>query len=386
MKIILIVLVAIFTSNVSLAQKLEITPIWKNIHPMIIGGTESKQNKWPFMVSLHRKSRNGHLQFDCGGSFIGERYVLTAAHCVEGYGLSTLMVSTESNDLLGDASQFVGVQNVYIHDQYNANTLANDIAILELNRALSKPKIELATQYDLDKLRHGDPLVTMGWGANKNRGPHVKKLVDVDIEYIDLAVCQNVDNYMYRDVETFNICAGVPEGGKDACQGDSGGPLIINENGQPKQVGIVSWGDECGKKGEYGVYANIPYFQTSGWITEKVSGVSYSEIQRLGNIKKGKHSVSFPIQNYSDQPFHVLSISDQFGSEVEVTRNTCLNKTLNEGDYCEITLDINAVDDTSVRTPPLQTKKFIFNTDHPIVKDFISSVKYTVIAKREQAL
>ena len=30
------------------------------------------------------------------------------------------------------------------------------------------------------------------------------------------------------------LCAGVPNGGKDSCQGDSGGPLLTAEPGTPK--------------------------------------------------------------------------------------------------------------------------------------------------------
>lgn len=54
---------------------------------------------------------------------------------------------------------------------------------------------------------------------------------------------------MLADVRFNNsyvICAGQSEGGKDACQGDSGGPLMlpVHEDGRHYfyQIGIVSWG------------------------------------------------------------------------------------------------------------------------------------------------
>lgn len=50
----------------------------------------------------------------------------------------------------------------------------------------------------------------------------------VDVSATDLGTCnQAYKNSINGDTQ---LCAGVPEGGKDACQGDSGGPLIIQGN------------------------------------------------------------------------------------------------------------------------------------------------------------
>lgn len=39
------------------------------------------------------------------------------------------------------------------------------------------------------------------------------------------------------------MCAGYPEGKKDACQGDSGGPMTYeDEGGSMEVIGVVSWG------------------------------------------------------------------------------------------------------------------------------------------------
>jgi secreted trypsin-like serine protease len=61
------------------------------------------------------------------------------------------------------------------------------------------------------------------------------------------------------------ICAGnLAHGGVDACQGDSGGPLVRRDgNGQYVEVGIVSWGVGCARKGDPGVYAQVSTFRNA---------------------------------------------------------------------------------------------------------------------------
>ena len=60
------------------------------------------------------------------------------------------------------------------------------------------------------------------------------------------------------------ICAGVPEGGKDACQGDSGGPLACGG----LLTGIVSWGYGCARPDYPGVYSEVAYFKD--WVENNV--------------------------------------------------------------------------------------------------------------------
>jgi secreted trypsin-like serine protease len=67
------------------------------------------------------------------------------------------------------------------------------------------------------------------------------------------------------------ICAGVPEGGKDSCYGDSGGPLVasLGEGKGYVQVGVVSWGVQCGNPALPGVYGRVSQFVP--WIKDTMA-------------------------------------------------------------------------------------------------------------------
>jgi len=98
---------------------------------------------------------------------------------------------------------------------------------------------------------------------------------EVDIQVIEPAECKAV--YQSLQVLAFTIgdteiCAIGLTGGKDSCFGDSGGPLVVAANNDRgyAQVGIVSWGPQCGNPPYPGVYTRVSSF--SNWIKDNMAG------------------------------------------------------------------------------------------------------------------
>jgi secreted trypsin-like serine protease len=231
----------------------------------IVGGGPAGQGENRWMTSLQR---GGHF---CGASLIGDRWVVTAAHCVIGEKPAGMKVWVGGHDLRypgqGEAAK---VKKIYIHPKYNDNTLRNDIALIKLKKPISSsiPRVEVANSQITNKdAKPGKVATVSGWGALSENGASPKVLHRVKLPIVSNAECNSPGAYG-GDVFGTNICAGLKQGGKDSCYGDSGGPLWIKSGGKDHLVGIVSWGEGCAEPRKYGVYTRVAAFEQ--WIDSKM--------------------------------------------------------------------------------------------------------------------
>jgi secreted trypsin-like serine protease len=217
----------------------------------VVGGDQAPQGKFPWMV---------RLSMGCGGALIAPRVVLTAGHCVQGSGPDdSIEVTAGSVDLKSpDAITAQSVEVVRAPD-FSGETRGNDWAVVKLDRTLDLPTLGLS---EGDRGNLG-PFTIMGWGQlSEGSLRQQNRLRYASVPVIADAVC--AADYHEAGVELISedsICAGKP--GVDTCQGDSGGPMVRRDGqGRWLQVGIVSWGLGCARKGFPGVYTQISTFRS----------------------------------------------------------------------------------------------------------------------------
>ncbi|CAK1583448.1 unnamed protein product [Parnassius mnemosyne] len=257
----------------------------------IVGGSRASMYEFPWIVLIsYRYGRT--LRFDCAGTLINSKYVLTAAHCVKNKTIAGVRVGeydiSSPIDCTGEGETLVcenklqdrRVAEIIYHNEYDVVPVAvNDIALLRLSRpvvltyknsgAICLPVMKSLREMNLD----GETATVAGWGfTEKYQRSNV--LLKVELPVYSSKTCkayykrsQSTDSI---DMLRHKLCAG--EIGRDSCRGDSGGPLMLEGeyNGTDRyiQFGIVSYGpSQCGSNTP-AVYTDVRKFMK--WILDTI--------------------------------------------------------------------------------------------------------------------
>ncbi|CAH1798437.1 unnamed protein product, partial [Owenia fusiformis] len=224
---------------------------------IITSGKEvNPPNKYRWMVYLNISNKP-----ICGGTILSRRHILTAAHCV--VNAREIMAQTGKHNVTVDEPRQQNRNDcaVHIHEDYNASTYNNDIAILVVDPPLEfnnvTQPIHLAESHFKDNTMNILCRV-IGWGKFSD-----EHLTEVEIRFfaknsdvLREAVLTNLtcdlpssDLIRITKHNDTMFCASNFKGNKkktqDACFGDSGGPLMCRQGDKRwTQYGIVSWGPD----------------------------------------------------------------------------------------------------------------------------------------------
>ncbi|XP_073964325.1 trypsin-1-like [Choristoneura fumiferana] len=238
-----------------------------NADALIVGGTDASTNEFPHMVLLGYGQSQGSAVWQCGGTLISDRFILTAAHCTRTKGLGyvnyAIVGSLKRTDDV-EPWQVRRIRRIIKHPHFNPYTKHNDIALLETDPISLGPSTVPAC-LDVFGGAH-DRSVATGWGVTDYLGRVSDTLQKVTLtKFTDRKCSENYPVNRFGAVfnSTIQVCYGDYQNRADTCQGDSGGPLTILNHGihcMYTVVGITSFGMNCGSVGVPGWYTKVSHY------------------------------------------------------------------------------------------------------------------------------
>ncbi|KAK0428923.1 hypothetical protein QR680_011083 [Steinernema hermaphroditum] len=243
-------LIGLYISSVSTAPR----------EKRIIDGTAVPPGTYPFFVTVR------DTKGSCGGAIIGDRWVLTAAHCSIDDDEVTVYVGKNSSN-----EQKYRARKISWYEEFHGYDMFNDIVLLEITvrpiefNADVQP-IDLAQE----EIEIGQSVITMGYGYTDVEKTKISdKLLQLQGTVLTPEEC-NIFIVHERDS---TICFQAQNMG-NVCDGDSGGPLLAKDSsGKLRLHGVLSRGTKgggnyCPRK-EKNVYTSVMFF--CPWIEETTS-------------------------------------------------------------------------------------------------------------------
>lgn len=245
--------------------------------PLVYGGRPILRGNWPWLVAIYLNRPRG-LKFNCGGSLISSKAIVTAAHCLKStkrtYRIHEILIWLGRHNLMDwneEGSVSANVQQILIHPDFkrtSENSYDADLAIIltskhiEFNRFI-RPVCLWFDSTDQNKFIEQNGTV-IGWGRDNpdNILSDSPKLIELPV--ISYEECAERSNGLRNAVSNRTFCAGTLNG-NGPCQGDSGGGFMVYTQMGWQLKGVVSAGltdpnnGEC-KLTDYVVFTDVVKF------------------------------------------------------------------------------------------------------------------------------
>lgn len=276
----------------------------------LVKGEDANIGEHPWHVGLVREeSKKGFLGWFrhlggllrtttyCGASLVGQRWLLTAAHCIRNgdrpVDLRVVMGSSKRARFFYYFFQTDSIDQIHIHPLYNNDSHAYDIAILRLKKMPDLEPGELwpvCLPTEPVNSYAGSKATVIGWGktSGKQSFSSARTLQELGVTVISQAECQRQWSYGRGRVDVGGPKMCFKSDGA-SCHGDSGGGMFLQNNKQRTLIGVCSYGLSDCQNWAPEVYTKVSV--VLDWIREIFNGDLYNmgncgvTVQRSSNSK-----------------------------------------------------------------------------------------------------
>ncbi|XP_064546233.1 serine protease 1-like [Drosophila montana] len=235
-------------------------PNFYGIEGRIINGFAPAEGKVPYIVGLSFEFR--YYGWWCGGSIIGNTWILTAAHCAER--AESVRIYYGSNKLeQAQLTHDVSSGDILPHaEYYRGIDLKNDIALIRTPHVKFTDHIKKLELGERGNSYAGRWSTACGWGKTGIYNGQPNYLQCVNLKIISTDECSQQIGPL--GVPTEGILYVSTAAGKSSCNGDSGGPLVTHDG--LKLVGINSFVLKSCQSGLPGGFTRVSDYRD--WIRD----------------------------------------------------------------------------------------------------------------------
>ncbi|XP_029709519.2 serine protease snake-like [Aedes albopictus] len=193
---------------------------------LIVGGEVARKHEFPHQALLGWSDGDDY-KFDCGGSLISKRYVLTAAHCFKQGNPDIVRLGEHNIEDDTDNQVDLPIESIIRHPDHMFKSSYHDIALIKLKDNVRFSKVIRPACLWTGENINVTAVIATGFGSMETAGSGSNLLRKVVLQFVDKQLCERQfsGRRFASGLMDQQLCIGSETSGKDTCQGDSGGPI-----------------------------------------------------------------------------------------------------------------------------------------------------------------